>query len=149
MRGADTSTAETRQLWFFILLVTIPCPSIFLFCYGLLPATALLLGFIRYSALTLRDPAALVFSVAFLLHTMVYGAVLYWLAGIVARRLLTARIVRGRRAYGMVAIAVLILAFLPIYTFDCMDGASSRWCSWFDLHAGWFGVVAACGDFHW
>jgi glucan phosphoethanolaminetransferase (alkaline phosphatase superfamily) len=143
------TTNRPRQLWFFILLVTIPCPSTFLYCYGLLPGTALLLGVIRYGALTLRDPAALVFSVAFLLHTMVYGAVLYWLAAIVARRVPTARIARGWRVYGMVAIALLILAFLPIYTFDCMDGASSRWCSWLDLHAGWFGVVAACGDFHW
>jgi hypothetical protein len=41
----------------------------------------------------------------------------------------------------------LILTILPVYSFDCMDGASSRWCNWYELHGGWFGVTETCGDF--
>jgi hypothetical protein len=138
-----------RHALFVAMLVTVPCPSIFLFCNGLLPVSGLALGLVKFVAVALRDPIALVFAIGTLLYGVVYGACLYGLARLVSRRLSSYRMLTGWRASGLLLAALLVLAVLPVYAFDCMDGASSRWCNWYELHLGWFGVAKACGDFHW
>ena len=134
---------------FVAMLVTVPCPSIFLFCNGLLPVSGLGLGFVKFVAVALRDPVALVFAIVALLHGVVYVACLYWLAGVLSRQRSSPRMLTGRHARWQLLTALLVLAALPVYTFDCMDGASSQWCNWYELHIGWFGVARTCGDFHW
>ena len=137
-----------RHLLFVAMLVTVPCPSVFLFCNGLLPVSGLSLGLVSFAAVALRDSIALVFAIVAMLYGIVYGAGLYWLAGFLSRHLFVSRVRNGWRARGLVMAALLIPVILPLYSFDCMDGASSRWCNWYELHAGWFGAAEACGDFH-
>ena len=131
------------------MLVTVPCPSFFVFCYGLLPVSGLGLGLVKFVAVALRDPVALVFAVVALLHGVVYAACLYCLAGFLSRQRSSPRMLTGRRAGWQLVAALLVLAALPVYSFDCMDGAPSRWCNWYELHVGWFSAARACGDFHW
>jgi len=138
-----------RHLLLVAMLATVPCPSVFLFCNGLMPVSALGLGLVKFVAVALRDPIALVFAIVAMLYGVVYGTCLYWLAGFLSRKLPSYRILTGWRARGLLMAALLILAILPVYSFDCMDGRSSRWCNWYELHAGWFGAAEACGDFHW
>ncbi len=130
------------------MLAAVPCPSVFLLCNGLLPVSGLGLVFVNFAAVGLRDSLALIFAVVALVHAAAYGAGLYWLSGFLARRL-SDRLLAGWRGSRLLIAALLVLAVLPVYSFDCMDGASSRWCNWFQLHAGWFRLTEACGDFHW
>jgi hypothetical protein len=137
-----------RRSLFIAMLLTVPCPSFFLFCMGLMPVSAQGLGLAKFASEAVRDPPALVFAIAALFYVVVYGACLNWLAGFLSRRL-SDRILIGWRASRLLMAALLVLAVLPVYSFDCMDGASSRWCNWYELHVGWFGGAEACGDFHW
>jgi hypothetical protein len=137
-----------RRSLFVVMLVTVPCPSVFLFCNGLLPVSAQGLGLAKFVSEAFRDPPALVFAIAALLYVVVYGACFNWLAGFLSRRL-SDRILIGWPASRLFMASLLVLAVLPVYSFDCMDGASSRWCNWYELHVGWFGAAEACGDFHW
>ena len=134
---------------FVAMLATVPCPSVFLFCNGLLPVSGLGLALVKFALVAVRDPPALVFAIVAMLHGVVYGACLYWLAGVLSRRLSSFRTLAGPRASWQLVAVLLVLAVLPVYSFDCMDGASSRWCNWYELHVGWFGGAKACGDFHW
>lgn len=138
-----------RRSLFVAMLVTVPCPSVLLFCNGLLPVSGLALGLVKFVAVALRDPIALVFAIVIMVCGVVYSACLYWLAGLLSRRLSSSESLVGWRATGIVLAALLVLAVLPVYSFDCMDGASLQWCNWYELHVGWFGVGEACGDFHW
>lgn len=140
---------RARRWLFVAMLVTVPCPSVLLFCNGLLPVSGLALGLVSFVVVASRDALALIFAIVTLVYGVIYGACLYWLAGLLARRLASYRVLAGGRATGILLAALLVLAVLPMYSFDCMDGASSRWCNWYELHAGWFGVAEACGDFHW
>jgi len=140
---------QDRYVLFVAMLATVPCPSVFLFCNGLLPVSALGLGLAKFLSVALKDPVALVFAVATILYGVAYGACLYWLGGLLSRRLSGYRMPMGWRASRLFVAALLVLAALPVYSFDCMDGASSRWCNWYELHVGWFGAAEACGDFHW
>ena len=142
-----TQTPGRRSL-FVAMLVTVPCPSVFLFCNGLLPVTGLGLGFLSFAAVALRDSLALIFAVVALVYGVGYGVFLYWLAGFLLRRS-SSRIPAGWGAWALVLAAFLVLTALPVYSFDCMDGRSARWCNWYELHAGWFGITESCGDFHW
>jgi len=137
------------RLLFVAMLATFPCPSFFVFCGGLLPATALGLEFVNFAAIAWRDPAALVFVVAALLNLAVFGVGLYWLARFLSHQLSSRGMLGDRRAWIALMAIFLILAVLPVYSFDCMDGAPLQWCNWYDLHLGWFRRGAACGDFHW
>ena len=112
----------------------------------MLPVVALALVVVQFAEIMLRDPAAIFFAVGLLIHVVVYGAFLYWLAGLLSRRVSVSHLLKGWRG-PMLAVVLLIVFIAPIYTFGCMDGASERWCSWFELHAGWLGAVDSCGDF--
>jgi hypothetical protein len=103
---------------------------------------------VNFAAVGVRDSLSLIFAAVALLHAAVYGAALYWLSGFLARRL-SDHVLAGWRGSRLLMAALLVLAVLPVYSFDCMDGASSRWCNWFQLHAGWFRLTEPCGDFHW
>ena len=138
-----------RHSLFVAMLATVPCPSFFLFCYGLLPVSGLGLAFVKFVSVALRDPVALVFAIVALLHGVVYVVCLYWLAGVLSRQRSSPRLLAGRHARWQLLAALVVLAALPVYSFDCMDGASSQWCNWYDLHVGWFGAARTCGDFHW
>lgn len=137
-----------KRLLFAAMLVAVPCPSFFLFCNGLLSVSALGLGVAQFVGVAMRDPVALGFAIGFLLYAAAYGLCLYWLAGWLARRLSSYRVLTARRAWGLLIVALFVLTILPVYSFDCMDGASIRWCNWYELHVGWFAAGAACGDFH-
>jgi hypothetical protein len=139
--------SPNRRFWFLALLLLVPCPSFLVYCAGLLPVVALALVVVQFAEIMLRDPAAIFFAVGALIHVVVYGAFLYWLAGLLSRRVSVSQLLKGWRG-PMLAVVLLIAFIAPIYTFGCMDGASERWCSWFELHAGWLGAVDSCGEFH-
>ena len=141
------SMSPNRRFWFLALLLLVPCPSFLMFCAGLLPVVALALLVVQFSEMTLRDPVAIFFAVGLLIHVVVYGAFLYWLAGLLSRRVSVSQLLKGWRTPMLAAVVLLIMFIAPIHAFDCMDGASERWCSWFELHAGWLGAVDSCGDF--
>jgi hypothetical protein len=136
-----------KRVLFAAMLVTVPCPAIFLFCNGLLSVSALGLGLVSFTAIAFRDPVALVFAIAAVLYGAVYGLSLYWLAGLLSRRLASFRVLDDWPGRALLLAVPLILTILPVYSFDCMNGASSRWCNWYELHGGWFGVTETCGDF--
>src|SRR5258706_6894087 len=133
-RGPVMIQERGRHSSFVAMLVMVPCPSFFLFCYGLLPVSGLGLGLVKFVSVALRDPVALVFAIAALLHVAVYVVCLYWLAGVLSRQRFSPRMLTGRHAKWQLLAALLVLAALPVYSFDCMDGASSRWCNWYELH---------------
>jgi hypothetical protein len=81
-----------KRVLFAAMLVTVPCPAIFLFCNGLLSVSALGLGLVSFTAIAFRDPVALVFAIAAVLYGAVYGLSLYWLAGLLSRRLASFRV---------------------------------------------------------
>jgi hypothetical protein len=140
--------SPNRRFWFLALLLLVPCPTFLVYCAGLLPVVALALEVVQFAEIMLRDPVAIFFAVGGLIHVVVYGALMYWLAGVLSRRVSVSQLLRGWRA-PILAVTVLLMVFIaPIYSFGCMDGASERWCSWFELHAGWLGEVDSCGDFH-
>ncbi len=141
------SMSPNRRFWFLALLLLVPCPSFLVYCAGVLPVVALALVVVQFAEIALRDPAAIFFAVGLLIHVVVYGAFLYWLAGLLSRRVSVSQLLKGWRAPMLAAVVLLIVFTAPIYTFGCMDGASERWCSWFELHAGWLGAVESCGDF--
>ena len=133
---------RARNSLFVVMLATVPLPSVFLFCNGLLPVSALALTLLNF----LAESGSLVLILAFvaLLYVTIYGIFLYWLAGFLLRRL------GALTSWPMAALpigALLVLAILPVYTFDCMDGAPTHWCNWYELHGAWFGVTERCGDF--
>ena len=139
--------SPNRRFWFLALLLLVPCPSFLMFCAGLLPVVALALEVVQSAEIMLRDPVAFFFVVGFLIHVVVYGAFLYWLAGLLSRRVSVSQLLKGWRAPMLAAAVLLILFIAPIHVFDCMDGASERWCSWFELYAGLLGFADSCGNF--
>ncbi len=82
-----------------------------------------------------------------MVYAVVNGACLYWLLGFLSRRLSSDRFQPAARARRVLIVALLILALLPVYSFDHMDGRSLRWCNWYELHLGFFSLVEPCGDF--
>jgi hypothetical protein len=65
---------QGRHALFVAMLVTVPCPTIFLFCNGLLPVSGLALGFVKFVAVALRDPIARIFAIGTLMYGVVYGS---------------------------------------------------------------------------
>ena len=141
------SMSPNRRFWFLALLLLVPCPIFLVYCAGLLPVVTLALLVVQFAEIMLRDPVAIFFAVGVLIHVVVYAAFLYWLAWLLSRRVSVSQLLKGWRAPMLAAVVLLIVFIAPIYTFGCMDGASERWCSWFELHAGWLGAVDSCGDF--
>ena len=139
--------SPNRRFWFLALLLLVPCPLFLVYCAGLLPVVALALVVVQFAEITQRDPVAIFFAVGVLIHVVVYAAFLYWLAGLLSRRVSVSQLLKGWRAPMLAAVVLLIVFIAPIYTFDCMDGASERWCGWFELHAGLLGAVDSCGGF--
>lgn len=140
---------QARYSLFVVMLVTISCPSVFLLGNGLLPVSALGLGLTTFVSDALRDSMALVFAIIAALYVVVYAVCLNWLAGSLSQRLFSYRVLGGSRATGLLMAGLLFLAALPVYCFDCMDGAPLRWCNAYELHAGWFSAAEVCGDFRW
>ena len=61
------------------MLVTVPFPCLFLFCYGVLPVSGLGLTLLWFGETALRDPVALIFVVPAFFYIVLYGACLRWL----------------------------------------------------------------------
>ena len=137
-----------RRPLFVALLLTFPCPIIVLLGFGLLPVSALALPFVSLVVAGVRHPIPLLGALVVMVYAAVNGACLYWLAGFLSRRLSSERFQPAARARGLLIAALLILALLPVYSFDHMDGRSLRWCNWYELHLGFYRVVEPCGDFH-
>lgn len=133
------------RLLFATMLVTVPFPCLFLLCYGVLPVSGLGLTVLWFG--TTADPVALIFVVPALFYIVLYGAFLRWLAGFVSRRVVLHPALAGRYPRQLLIAALLILAILPVYSFDCMDGRSLQWCNWYDLHFRSGGQGDVCGDF--
>ncbi len=148
MMNPVTLTQDRRSL-FVAMLLTFPCPIIVLLGFGLLPVSALALPFVSLVVAGVRNPFALLGALVVVVYIVVNGACLYWLAGFLSRRLSSERFQPAARARGDSSSRLwLILALLPVYSFDHMDGRSLRWCNWYELHLGFFRVVEPCGDFH-
>ena len=137
---------HSRRFWFLAMLLVVPCPAFLIYCAGLLPVLALALEVVQLADVAVRDPVAIIFAAGLLLHVIVYAAVFYWVADVLSRRVSLSRFPNGQRGSVISVLAVLILVLVPMYTFDCMDGATARWCSWFELHTGWLSGDS-CGDF--
>jgi hypothetical protein len=140
--------SPNRRFWFLALLLLVPCPTFMVYCAGLLPVVGLALVVVQWAEIMQRDPVAIIFVVGALIHVVVYAALFYWLAWVLSRRVSVSQLLKGWRAPMLAAVVLLIVFFAPIYLFGCMDGASERWCSWFELHAGWLEAGPSCGDFH-
>lgn len=139
---------QGRRSLFVAMLVTVPCPMIVLLGWGLLPVSALVLPFVNLVLAGARNPLALIGALAVVVYAVANGAFLYWLAGVLSRRLSSDRVRPAGRARRLAIAALVVLALLPVYSFDHMDGASLRWCNWYELHLGFFRAVEPCGDFH-
>ena len=139
---------QDRRSLFVALVLTFPCPIIVLLGWGLLPVSALALPFVNLIAAGFTNPLALVGALVVVVYAVVNGALLYWLAGVLSRRLSSDRFQPAGRARRLTIAALVVLALLPVYSFDHMDGASLRWCNWYELHLGFFRAVEPCGDFH-
>jgi hypothetical protein len=133
-------------LLFATMLLTVPFPCFFLFCSGVLPVSGLGLTLLWFGTTT-GDPAALIFVVPALFYIVLYGAFLRWLAGFFSRRVVSHPALAGRYPRQLLIAALLVLAILPVYSFDCMDGRSLQWCNWYDLHFRSGGQASVCGDF--
>jgi hypothetical protein len=142
------SMSPNRRFWFWALLLLVPCPCFLVYCAGLLPVVALALEVVQFAEIMARDPVGIFFVFGALIHMVVYAAFFYWLSGLLSRRVSVFQLLQGWRAPMLAAVVLLMVFTAPIYSFGCMDGASERWCSWFELHAGWLGEVDSCGDFH-
>jgi hypothetical protein len=138
---------HSSPLLFATMLVTVPFPCLFLLCYGVLPVSGLGLTVLWFGTTALRDPVALIFVVPAFFYIVLYGACLHWLAGFLSRRLVLHPALAGRYPRQLLIAALLILAILPVYSFDCMDGRSLQWCNWYDLHVRSGGQGNVCGDF--
>jgi hypothetical protein len=132
-------------LLFATMLLTVPFPCFFLFCYGVLPVSGLGLTLLWFG--TTSDPVGLIFVVPALFYIVLYGAFLRWLAGFFSRRVVSHPALAGRYPRQLLIAALLVLAILPVYSFDCMDGRSLQWCNWYDLHFRSGGQASVCGDF--
>jgi uncharacterized membrane-anchored protein len=142
-------TIPQDRRWLFVtMLLTFPCPIIVLLGFGLLPVSALALPFVSFVVAGFTNPFAFLGALLVVVYVVLNGACLYWLAGFLARRLSSERFQPEARARGLVIAALVILALLPVYSFDHMDGRSLRWCNWYELHLGFYRVVEPCGDFH-
>ena len=139
---------QDRRSLFVAMLLTFPCPIIVLLGWGLLPVSALALPFVNLLVAGVRNPLALIGVLVVVVYAAVNGAFLYWLAGVLSRRLSSDRFQPAARARRLTIVAIVVLALLPVYSFDHMDGASLRWCNWYELHLGFFRAVEPCGDFH-
>ena len=139
---------QDRRSLFVAMLVTVPCPIIVPLGFGLLPVSALVLPFVSLVAAGVRTPFALLGAVVVMVYIVVTGACLYWLAGLLTRRLSSERFQPAPRSRGLLIAALVVLAVFPVYSFDHMDGRTLRWCNWYELHFGFFRVVEPCGDFH-
>jgi hypothetical protein len=91
---------------------------------GWLPYGAIFLIAIR----NLSDPSFLLFS---LIHLTVYGAVLYWLAGLIARVLI--RLAEGH-VWLTTAVALLLLASLGAMPIFGIAHGQIRWASAYELY---------------
>ena len=134
-------------LLFATLLLTVPFPCFFLFCYGVLAVSGLGLTLLWFGETTSRDPVGLIFVVPALFYIVIYGAFLRWLAGFLSRRVVAHPALADRYPKQLLIAALLVLAILPVYSFDCMDGRSLQWCNWYDLHVRSGGKADVCGDF--
>jgi uncharacterized membrane-anchored protein len=139
---------QGRRSLFVAMLLTFPCPIIVPLGFGLLPVSALALPFVSLVVAGFRHPFPLLGALVVMVYAAVNGACLYWLAGFLSRRLSLERSDPASRARALLIGALLILALLPVYSFDHMDGRSLRWCNWYELHLGFFRTVEPCGDFH-
>lgn len=138
------------RLWLFVpMLATVPCPSAFLLCNGLLSVSALSLVIVTFVAQGAKAPISLAFAAVGVLYAAAYTACLYWLAGFLSRKMAAHPILSAWHARELLIAALLFLAMVPVYSFDCMDGHPLRWCNGYELHVGWFGGAGTCGDFHW
>jgi hypothetical protein len=134
-------------LLFATMLLTVPFPCFFVFCYGVLPVSGLGLTLLSFATTASRDPVALIFVVPALFYIVVYGAFLRWFAGFLSRRVVSRPALAGRYPRQLLIAALIVLAVLPVYAFDCMDGRSLQWCNWYDLHVRSGGQRDVCGDF--
>ena len=142
-------TIPQDRRWLFVaMLLTFPCPIIVPLGFGLLPVSALALPFVSLVVAGFGSPFAFLGALVAMVYVAVSGACLYWLTGFLSRRLSSERFQPAARARGLVIAALVILALLPVYSFDHMDGRSLRWCNWYELHLGFYRVAEPCGDFH-
>jgi hypothetical protein len=73
-------------------------------------------------------------------------ALLLWLLRWIAKRLV-ARL--SGRALAATAAGVLVLAMMPVYSWDCMDGHSLTWCSVPGMLRAAVTEGRQCGDLGW
>ena len=131
--------SPTTAVW-TLLTVATPCPVSMLFCNGLLPP-AVVFGVIANNLA--REPY-LGWVVAAPLALEV--ALLLWLLRWIAKRLV-ARL--SGRALAVTAAGVLVVAMMPVYSWDCMDGHSLTWCSVPGMLRAAVTEGRQCGDLGW
>ena len=142
------TSPQGRRSLFVVMLLTVPCPIIVLLGFGLLPVSALALPFVSLTVAAASNPFALLGVLIVTVYAVVSGVCLYWVAGFLDRRLSSDPSRPAARHRKLLMAALVGLALLPVYSFDHMDGRSLRWCNWYELHLGFFGIAEPCGDFH-
>ena len=108
---------HSSPLLFATMLVTVPFPCLFFSVTVCCPSAD---WASRSCGLDprLTDPVALIFVVPAFFYIVLYGACLRWLAGFLSRRLVLHPALAGRYPRQLLIAALLILASLPVYSFD-------------------------------